>query len=489
MPTKNPLKIASICSEVAPFSKTGGLGDVARNLPKFLSKIGHEVIIITPLYDRLINKKKNGLKLIFQDVSLKLNGQETANINFWEGRTKEGLPIYFVEGKKYFSRHKRIYGLSYENVRFLIFDIAALKLLTLLEFKADIIHCHDWQTGLIPFYLKNDFYDSETLKAAKTIFTIHNLVFQFGHNWWEIPGKLRDNGKKPLPLTSDPEMERINFTKRAILHADAINTVSEQYCEEIMTKNFGQDLHRILSNRQKKLFGIINGIDYNAYNPKLDPGLPVNYDYHEIGKKNGNKEHLQKLFKLPVNAEIPLVGLTSRVTFQKGFQLIIKILERLAELDIQIIIMGDGDKKYIDQLKKYCKKFPKKLVWVPFDADRETLVYAGADIFLLPSHHEPCGINQLIAMRYGCIPVVRLVGGLYDTVENYNSKTKKGTGFVFAGFDALSLYEILVRAIEAYHDKKIWNKLMIRAMRESNSWEIPAKKYEALFKKTIKNSF
>lgn len=475
-------------SEVAKFSKTGGLGDVANNLPRNLQKIGNEVIVITPLYEQIIDKEEHDLKLIFENIALQLNDRESVFVNYWEGRLCDGLPIYFVENKKYFSARKSLYGSSHENVRFLAFDMAALKLLILLGFKADIIHCHDWQSGLIPFYLKNNFSDSEILKNTKTVFTIHNLIFQFGHNWWEVPGEKRDNGKKPIPYIGDPEIENINFTKRAILWADAINTVSEQYREEIMTKNFGQDLHRILLNREKKLFGIVNGIDSKAYNPQNDLGLFKNYTHQDVENKSLNKKYLQKLFNLPVNQNIPIIGLTSRVTFQKGFELIIPLLERLAELDIQLIIMGDGDKKYISKLKKYSKKYPNKIIWAPFSGDKETKIYAGSDVFLLPSHHEPCGINQMIAMRYGCIPVVRHVGGLYDTVDNYNPKNQKGTGFIFNNFDIISLYGALVRALENYNYKNIWRDLMVRAMKQSNGWKIPAKKYEALFYKTIKNN-
>lgn len=482
------LKIVSISSEVAPFSKSGGLGDVARSLPKALKRLGHNVIVITPLYGQVIDQKEHSLKLIFKNVKVYLNSKEAIRINFWKGYLMNELPIYFVENRKYFSKRKKLYGSAHENARFLIFDVAALKLISLLKYEADIVHCHDWQTGLIPFYLKTDFRYSKTLRKAKTIFTIHNLVFQFGKNWWEVPLKKKDYGRTRIPHLANPNIEYINFAKRAILSADAISTVSEQYREEIMTKKFGQDLHRILRNRQDRLFGIINGIDYKAYNPANDTELFKNYNYGKVHRKKLNKEYLQKLLNLPINREIPIISLTSRVTFQKGFELIIQLLESLINLDVQIIIMGDGDKEYINKLKKYNKKYPEKLVWLPFDSYQkfETLVYAGADIFLLPSHHEPCGINQLIAMRYGCIPVVRHVGGLYDTITNFDPKIKEGNGFSFSRFNIFSLYGAIVRALETYKHSKVWRDLVVRAMRESNSWEIPAKKYIVLYGKTMK---
>jgi len=489
MSTKK-LKIVSIASEVAPYSKSGGLADVARSLPKALRRLGHEVIVITPLYGQVISRKKHNLKLVFDNIKVYLNSKEAARINYWKGYLMEDLPIYFIESRKYFSQRKSLYGSAHENARFLIFDVAALKLVSLLKFEANIVHCHDWHTGLIPFYLKTDFRYSKTLRKAKTVFTIHNLAFQFGQNWWEVLPKNKDYGRKRLPHLADSGIEYINFAKRGIMSADIINTVSEQYREEIITKRFGQDLHRILRNRQDRLFGIVNGIDYKAYNPDNDPGLFKNYNYKNIKRKKLNKEYLQKLFKLPIDREMPVIGLTSRVTFQKGFELITELLEPLTKLDAQIVIMGDGDKRYIDKFKKYHRKYPKKLVWLPFKGNRrrETLIYAAADIFLLPSHHEPCGINQLIAMRYGCVPVVRRVGGLYDTVVNFNPRFSRGNGFTFNRFDKFALYGTIIRALETFRYKNVWRNLMVRAMQESNSWEIPAKKYVTLYRRAIRRN-
>lgn len=488
MPVKK-LKIVHIASEVAPFSKSGGLADVARSLPKAIKRLGHEVIIITPLYNQTIDKRKLGLKLVYENVKVYFNSQDAMRINYWKGYSMKGLPVYFVECKKYFSKRKKLYGSSHENARWLVFDVAALKLVSLLKFEADIVHCHDRQTGLIPYYLKTDFRYSKTLSNAKTVFTIHNLIFQMGLNWWEIPLSKKDYGRSRIPHLDDKKLEYINFVKRAVLSADAISTVSEQYRNEIMTRKYGQDLHRILKNREDRLFGIVNGIDYKAYNPQNDPGLFKNYTYKKIHRKKLNKEYLQKLFGLPTDMKIPVLCTTSRVTFQKGFELIINIIEQLLRMNLQIIVIGAGDSNYIKALQKIAKKYPKKLAVIPSHEQNqkyETLVYAGSDFFLLPSHHEPCGINQLIAMRYGCIPIVRKVGGLNDTVQNFSPLTGKGTGFVFEQFDNYPLFGAIIRALEAYKYKDVWRKLIVRAMRESNSWEIPAKKYVNLYRKVIK---
>lgn len=485
----NKLKIVSISSELAPFSKSGGLADVARSLPKALSRLGHEVVCITPLYGQVIDKEKHDLKLLYKNVKVSLNSTESVVVNYWKGYLMHDLPVYFIENTKYFSKKKALYGSEHENARFLIFDVAALKLISMLKFEADIVHCHDWQTGLIPFYLKNDFRYSKTLRKAKTIFTIHNLIFQFGRNWWQVPVEKKDFGRKKIPHIADENIQYLNFAKRALLSADVINTVSEQYREEIMTKHIGQDLHRILKNREDRLFGIVNGIDYKAYNPLTDPGLRKKYDHEKSHRKKVNKLFVQEKFGLTVDVDIPIICSTSRVTFQKGFELILKIIWHLMKLDIQMIVVGAGDKKYIKELQKVAKKYPRKLVIMPSQEDihkYETLVYAGSDLFLLPSHQEPCGLNQLIAMRYGCVPIVRKIGGLNDTVRNFSPATKRGTGFSFDGFDEFSLYGGIIRALEVYKDKEVWKDLVVRGMQESNSWEIPAKKYLALYKKALR---
>lgn len=481
------LKIVHVSPELAPFSKTGGLADVARSLPKALKRLGHDVRIITPLYGRLISKQENNLKLLFSEVTLYLNSKESVQVNFWQAELMDGLPVYFVENKQYFSKHKKIYGSPHENAKFLIFNVAALKLLSLLKFEADIIQCHDWQTGLIPYYLKTNFRYSKTLQKTKTVFTIHNLIFQLGHNWWEIPVDQRDYGRSRIPHLSDPALENINFAKRAILSADIINTVSEQYRQEIMTKRFGQDLHRILRNRQDRLFGIINGIDYHAYNPEKDPGLTKFYTHREPRKitvaRQTNKLAVQKKLNLPQNLKTPLLCTTSRVTFQKGFNLILKVLTSLLKQDLQMIIMGDGAHEYIIEIKKLVRRFPKKIIWLPFNQDIETSLYAASDIFILPSNHEPCGINQLIAMRYGCIPIVREIGGLYDTVTNFNPSTNRGLGFTFKGDELLEFHGAIMRALETFRYPIIWEQLVVKAMMQSNSWEIPAKKYLNLYRR------
>lgn len=486
------LNIVSVSSELAPYSKTGGLADVASSLPRALNRLGHKVSCVTPFYGKIINKEQYGLKLLREKVKIKIDENNAQWVNYWSGELVKGITVYFVENEKYFSRKremKNIYGSSHENARFLLFDLAVLKLLTILKKKVDVIQCHDWHSGLVPYFLNRDFKDSSVLKKTAVVFTIHNLIFQLGHPWWEIKPEERDDGKSRLPDFNDPDLEKINFAKRGILNADIINTVSETYAEEILDKEKGQDLHILLRNRQDRLCGIVNGIEHTEYNPATDPGLKANYSFHDIAKRGQNKRFIQKRYQLIEDPHIPLFVLSSRITHQKGFEIILETLPILLHLRVGAVIMGDGDKNYISQIKKLAKKNPGKLAWVSWDEDGpkyETSLYAGGDMFILPSTSEPCGINQMKALRYGCIPIVRSIGGLKDTIDNYDFNHRDGNGFVFRTYSPLSLYGAIVRALEYYKNKKVWHRLIKKAMQISFSWNLPAANYVRLFRKAMK---
>lgn len=485
---KKVLKIVSISSEVAPFSKAGGLADVARSLPRALKHLDHEVMVITPLYG-IIDPKKYNLKSIATDVPIQMDEKNIRKVTFWKGELMQDLPIYFVDNPKYFSSHKSIYRSSYENTRFLFFNLAAINLLILLKFKPDIIQCHEWHTGLIPYFIKKRFSNNPLFEKAALIFTIHNLAFQFGQNWWKVPPEKKDDGHSSLPNFSDKEIiEHINFAKRGIIYADLINTVSEQYAQEIMTPKFGQALHKILKNRRDRLFGIINGIDYDDYNPATDPGLYRKYDINSLEKKIKNKKYVQKKFGLPVNTQIPLIGMVSRITEQKGFELLMEIIEPLLRQELQLVVLGAGDKKYERFFRKITKKYPKKVAaHLEFNTQIATLTYAASDMFLMPSRFEPSGLGQLISSRYGSIPIVHATGGLVDTIQNFNPRTHRGNGFVFKTYDSRDLLVAITRALETYRYPESWRMLMMKAMQQSSSWEIPAKKYVSLFQKALRN--
>lgn len=483
------LRIVSIASEVAPFSKTGGLADVARSLPKSLKRLGHDVIVITPFYKQLIDAKLFNLKKIYSDIPVYIKGNLTITVSYWKGELMRGLPIYFVSADNYFGKSKSLYGSPKDNKRFYVFDVAALKLLLLLQYEPDIIHCHDWHTGLIPELMKKQFNESDSLKKAATVFTIHNLVFQLGHNWWEISGAKRDHGITQLPdIDNEVEFERVNFTKRAILYADVINAVSETYADEILQKNFGQDLHRILQNRKEKLFGVVNGIDYGEFDPARDPGLSSTYTSAKTQLKLVNKEALQKRYRLKNDPDACTIIMTSRIAEQKGFDILLPIIPSIMDLRAQLIIMGDGDKDYVKSIAKLQKKYSRQLALVSFDGHEghETMLYAGGDLSLFPSRFEPCGTNQLKSMRYGCIPVAREIGGLSDTVTDVDTRSAESNGFVFHDYDAFQFLAAIARAYAHFQHKKSWQELVTRAMEQSNSWELPAKKYVQLYSKAQK---
>lgn len=479
------MKIASIAAEINPLSKAGGLGDVAAALPEALVRLGQNVIIVTPFYKKIINTKKFPVEKIYANVKIRVDAKNTLSVSYYKTYLNPNLPIYLVSADAYFGRKKEVYGSSRENTRFLIFDVAVLKLLSLLKFSPDIIHCHDWPSGLIPELLKKNFRRSSSLAHTATVFTSHNLDYQFGTGWGSIPGKLRDTGRTPLPLLNDfTRVERINFTKRAILYADAINTVSETYRQEILQPKFGQDLHRILQNRQHKLFGVINGIDYDLFNPATDGSLSKKFDINHIDAKTHNKKALQKKLHFPQKKD-PLIVMSSRIAEQKGWDIVLPVLPNLLSKDVQLVVLGDGDKHYIKRIKDLEKKHPETLRIVPFkeEGHLETFFYAGGDIMLLPSRFEPCGTVQLKAMRYGCVPVVREVGGLGETVSNFDPLANPdGNGFIFKSYSPIALTFTLSRALETYKHRAVWRGIVTRGMRASFSWDLPAKKYMKLYR-------
>jgi len=481
------LKIASISSQVAPYSKTGGLGDVARSLPKALKKLGHKSIIITPFYEQVIDGAKYELKRIAENVTIQIDKYNKEKVEFWEAFLDKKIKVYFIYSKRFFSRNKSIYGSGKENARFLLFDLASIKLMKFLNFSPDIIQCHDWHTGLIPYFLKRRYKDDDFFKKSLIVYTIHILTFQFGRDWWTVPLEYKDYGRNGIPYFNDPNLEYVNFAKRGILNADVLTTVSEQYAQEILTKKFGEDLHRILKNRENYIYGIINGIDYEDYNPETDPGLVKNYNVKEIGEKLENKLYLQKMFNLPKSTEIPVIAMVTRITEQKGFDLLFEIVDAVMRLDLQIVIMGGGDKKYEAKIRKICKKYPTKCsAHLEFNTKYATQVYAGSDMILMPSRFEPCGLNQMISLRYGSIPIVRSTGGLADTITDFNPKTSRGNGFVFKEYNPHDLLMAITRAVETFKHRDVWYKLLIKAMDQSFSWEIPARKYMQLFRKELK---
>lgn len=481
------LNIAQIAGEVEPFSKSGGLANVIGSLPRVLKKLGHAVLVITPYYEGVTNMEGHTIEVIAENVSIEVTQGVFETVSYIRSYLPDSkVPVYFVCSKKFFDRREQIgtklYGATDDNARFLVFNVAALHLLQLIDCKPDVIHCHDWHTGLIPYFLRNRYKKDPFWSNASCLFTIHNLVYQLGHDWWLIPKEDRDDGRTRLPTFDEKEkLERVNFAKRAIMNADAINAVSETYRDEIMTKDFGEELHNILKAREDKIFGIVNGIDYNDYNPLTDPGIHSHYSHKSFGRRRYNKTHLKKVFGLKDTKDAPLIVMTSRIAEQKGFALMPDIIPHLMSFGAVMIVMGDGDEEMIKFLKKMQDEYPGQFVYAPFNGAMETSLYAGADMFLLPSRYEPCGVNQLIALRYGCIPIVHHIGGLADTIVDFDVRTKTGNGFTATRYDSASILVSIVRALETYKHKDVWKKLVVAGLKEANSWIIPAQKYSELY--------
>ncbi len=479
---KRTLTIASISSEVAPYSKTGGLADVAKALPKALATRGHTVTIFTPYY-KFVAEQNLELRALPTETKISV-GNRKYPIHFGELKINVNLSVVFVCCNELLGRRAKVYGYPDDNLRFLVFNLAVLRYLELTKKRPHIIHCHDWQTGLIPYFLKQYASRYPSLKKSASLFTIHNLAFQTAGDWWRK--KERDNGRFD-PLKNTKRIKSLNFTKRAIVSADIINTVSERYAEEITTPEFGQHLDKYLRGRKHDLYGIINGIDYNVHNPAVDPYIACPYDWNTLPRKKKNKLELQKFMHIEENADIPILGATNRLTEQKGFSLIIETINVLMQLRLQVVIMGDGFKEYIAFFKRMAKKYPKKIaIFTPFNEKIESKIYAGADMFLMPSRFEPCGISQLKSLRYGAIPIVHETGGLSDTISNFNPHTKKGNGFVFKNYQPEYFLVAVTRALENYQHRQSWEALTARAMQQTYSWELPAKKYIKLYRIALK---
>ncbi|NCF75021.1 MAG: glycosyltransferase [Xanthomonadaceae bacterium] len=494
---KDKLKILFVAAEVAPIAKVGGLADVIGSLPKALEKNNCEVRIMLPFYG-FIDKKKFNAKKIFSKIAVRAGGNKE-KIDLWEiflPQTK--IPVYLIKHKFFDSKNiynsGRIYyknkysrGLS-DVKKFSFFAKAVLNSIKYLNFKPDIIHCHDWHASFIPVYLKMEDYKTSFYKNIKTVYTIHNLANQGIADLSIL--KFSQFNKEFASLKRDSENKDINFMGEGILNADFITTVSPSYAKEILKREFGAGLEKIVKKRKKDLSGIINGIDTDFFNPEKDKNIKQKYSFKNLNKKTENKLFLQKRLGLPVNKNIALAVLISRLVWQKGLELITK---DFANLNCQFVFLGTGEKKYENYLKILQKKYPDKIsANIMFDIKLANQIYAASDIFLMPSRFEPCGLGQLIAMRYGSVPVARATGGLKDTIKNFDFKAttaehRKATGFLFNKFSSIIFYKKLNNALNLYYNnKKAWHRIQKNGMKKDFSWDNSAKKYLDLYKKLIK---
>lgn len=488
------LRVLIVSPEVVPFAKTGGLADVAGALPKALASLGHQVKVILPKY-KMVDDEKFKLKEISLNPSEIPLGVKKATINLKTAVLQSSEVEYLFAVNDHYFERDQLYedtktGFDYKDndERFILFARGTLEILKSIEWKPHIIHCNDWQSALIPAYLKTVYADDHFFRNTGTVFSIHNIAYQ-GNFPQDTFKKIGVKDELFYPTSPFEFWGNCNFLKIGISHADVINTVSEQYMMEIqISKEFGYGMEGILRTRRDDLYGILNGIDYQEWNPEIDRLIPFNYSSDDLSGKKKNKEQLLKLSGLPLTEKgVPLIGMISRLADQKGFDLLAQIKEELMNLDLQLVILGTGEKEYHDLLKELEKKYPEKLkVNLTFDNELAHLIEAGADMFLMPSRYEPCGLNQLYSLKYGTVPIVRETGGLADTIQDYNRETGTGTGFVFKDYDPDELLRAIKRALKVYHDRKKWKKLLLSGMKKNFSWEASAKKYVQLYKKALK---
>lgn len=473
------MKVLYAASEALPFIASGGLADVAGSLPQALRKrlIGARVVM--PLYDTIRQELKDTMTFITH-ISVPVAWRRQY-CGIFEAR-HNGVIYYLLDNQYYFKRD-RIYGHYDDAERFAFFARAVLEIIPHIGFKPDIIHCNDWQTAMTPVYYSTMYADQPGWENIKTVFTIHNIQYQ-GVYGMELIGDVL--GMQPGTEHIVEYNGCVNLMKGAIETANVVTTVSPSYANEILDPWFSHGLDNILAQRRFKLSGILNGIDVENYNPETDKNIFANYNSEDFSAKKINKAELQKMFNLPVKERTPVVGLVTRLVSHKGLDLIKVILdELLATTDIQFVVLGSGDWQYEEFFKEMAARYPEQIgLRIGFVPDLARKIYAGADIFLMPSKSEPCGLSQMVALRYGTIPIVRETGGLKDTITD--SGDNEGNGFTFARYNAHDMLYTIRRAVEGYQNEEGWNILVKRALECNNSWNRSANEYIRLYKNILK---
>ncbi len=473
-------RILYVASEAVPFIKTGGLADVVGSLPKCFNKDEYDVRVILPKYMCMSEEWKSKMNYVthfYMDLAWRSQYVGVLEMQY------DGIQFYFIDNEYYFSGAKP-YGNIYQDIeKFAFFSKAALSALPLIGFQPDIVHCHDWQTGLVPVLLKDKFHEGEFFRNMKSVITIHNLKFQ---GVWDVK-TVRDITGLPAYYFTPDKLEAYgdaNYLKGGIVYADAITTVSDTYAEEIKTPFYGEGLDGLMRARSGSLRGIVNGIDYDVFNPETDMLIENNYNSRNFRKeKIKNKRALQRELGLEQNDGTFMVGIVSRLTDQKGFDLIAYMMDEMCQNNIQIVVLGTGEEKYENMFRHFAWKYQGKVSANIFYSEALShKVYAACDAFLMPSLFEPCGLSQLMSLRYGTVPIVRETGGLKDTVIPYNEYESTGTGFSFANYNAHEMYFTLQYAMNIYYNKKReWNKLIDRGMAADFSWNHSASKYQEMY--------
>lgn len=473
------MKVLFTAAECAPFFKTGGLGDVAAALPKELTKKGIDTIVVLPYFTSMAAKWQDQCEDVFDFIVEVGWRKQYCGVKRLE---YQGVTYYFIDNLYYFGR-EGLYGYYDDGERFAFFQMAVIELMEKIAFIPDILHVNDYHTALIPFLLKEKYRWIAAYSTIKTVLTIHNIEFQ---GWYgaDILPDLFGMGTERYDDGTIRMGDAVNFMKAGILYADRVTTVSPSYAQEIQTPEFGSGLDVILRMESGKLSGIVNGIDYDINDPETDVSLPYHYSVADLSGKAKNKAALQEEMGLAIDPEVPLIAVVSRLTYQKGFHLVLAELENVLRFPVQFILLGTGDHNFEEVFLNLADRFPQKCaVSISFDVHLAQRFYAGADIFLMPSAFEPCGLSQMIAMRYGTLPIVHEVGGLRDTVESFNPITGTGTGFGFRDFNSYQLMQSIKLALTTF-DKApgTWHQVQKRAMEKDFSWENSSQSYGLLYK-------
>lgn len=489
---KNKIKILFVATEASPFAQVGGLGSAVSSLSKSLIKLGYDARVMMPKY-ATIDTIKFPMSMVFEGLEVPNNGDGNIICNVKmhnpdKNKASSSAPVYFLENQEFYEKRANVYGYADDAVRWAILCKGVLEFVRFnKEWRPDIIVACDWQTGLIPNYLKTIYADNSILSGIATVFSIHNIFYQgmFDHRF--VNEMDYDDGHSLVPEINNPRLLKINMMRRGIMHADVVNTVSPAYAKEITTPEYGEMLEGLLQEKRSRLFGILNGIDYSLKNPETDPNVEFKYNAKNLNERIKNKKILRQKFNLPeASDDTFLIGVVSRLSEQKGLDLLMESLPRLFEnFDFQMVVLGTGETKYLSFFTELAKKYNNLATHLSFDSVLPSVVYSGADAILIPSKFEPCGLTQMEAMRYGAIPIVRKTGGLSDSVEDYDPANQRGTGFVFDKFDSYSLYGAVVRAIETHKHMKNWQAIQRRAMSADFSWDSSAKEYSRLFKKSL----
>lgn len=480
MTPKSNLKILYISAEVVPFAKTGGLADVAGSLPLALASEGHDVRIVMPRYKKITSPMHYITDFpVSVDTRKETCIVRESGIDFKVGKQNKSVPVYFIDSYQYFDRDS-MYCYFDEAERFAFFSRAVIDMLPKINFQPDVIHCNDWQSGPVSMILKEQCSNDPFYNNISTIFTIHNLQYQ--GNYPKETLKLFGLDEKVFTPDKAEFYGQFSFMKAGIVYSDIVNTVSETYANEIQTPEYGEGLEGLLENRKNDLYGIVNGISYEDFNPATDSRIYKNYSSKDIQNKKENKFSLQREVGLPIK-DVPVIGLISRLVNQKGLDIIEDIMDKMMDMDLQFILLGSGDEHYENFFKKVKEEYPKKMgLTLGFNANLAQRIYAGCDMFLMPSRFEPCGLGQLISLRYGTIPIVRATGGLADTIEDFMLETGQGNGFSFNDYSSTELINTLIRAVDVYNNHtEAWKSLVQTALGQDYSWSKSAEKYLDLY--------